>query len=102
MLDSQWSPCIEDLVSLWISKQWFCYIYSEYRQYLHSQVATHFLLVAVSIVKVMESWVAARDRGYTAFRRTTIQTFKNSTLRAFKQYHYCHKKWLNDALLTTI
>ena len=67
MLDSQWSPCMEDLVSLWNGKRWFCYIYSEYRQYLHSQAATHFLLVAVSIVKVMKSWVAARDRGYTAF-----------------------------------
>jgi len=32
MLDFQWSPCMEDLVSLWNGKHWFCYIYSEYRQ----------------------------------------------------------------------
>ena len=59
------SPHIEDLVSLWNGKRWFPYIYSEYRQWHCSQAATHFLLVAISILQAMESWVAARDSGYT-------------------------------------
>ena len=53
MRDSQYSPHIEDLVSLWNGKHWLCYIYSEYSSFIQ-RLPPRFL-----ILQVMKSWVVA-------------------------------------------